>query len=72
MSETVKKPLEKSDKASNAENKAIRSMQSVGNVKLNARKEFEIISDNKWFKKGDKVKLNAPTEGIFRGKKLIK
>lgn len=72
MSETVKKPLEKSDKANNVENKAIRSMQSVGNVKLNARKEFEIISDNKWFKKGDKVKLNAPTEGIFRGKKLIK
>lgn len=72
MSETVKTPLEQSDKSNNAENKAIRAMQSVGNVKLNATKEFEIITDSKWFKKGDKVKLNAPTEGIFRGKKLIK
>lgn len=72
MSETVKKPLEQSEKANNAENKAIRAMQSVGNVKLNARVEYEIIADNKWFKKGDKVKLNAPTAEIFRGKKFIK
>jgi hypothetical protein len=59
-------------KKDSKENKFIRAAQSVGNVKLNERKEFEIIMDSKHLAKGRKVKLNAATEGLFRAKGLIK
>ena len=61
-----------SPKKDSKENKFIRAAQSVGNVKLNETKEFEIIKDSKHLLKGAKVKLNAPTEGLFRAKGLIK
>lgn len=64
--------LTPSPRKDSAENKALRSAQSVGNVKLNLKKEFEIIKDSEHLKKGEKVKLNAPTEGLFRAKGLIK
>lgn len=64
--------LTPSPKKDSPENKFIRSAQSVGNVKLNLRKEFEIIKDSEHLKKGEKVKLNAATEGLFRAKGLIK
>jgi hypothetical protein len=64
--------LTPSPKKDNTENKFIRSAQSVGAVKLNLRKEFEIIKDSNHLKKGQKVKLNAATEGLFRAKGLIK
>lgn len=65
----VLKPSEKKD---SSENRKIRAAQSVGNVKLNETKVFEIIKDSKHLAKGRKVKLNAPTEALFRAKGLIK
>tara|TARA_R110000782_G_scaffold72273_3_gene144784 strand:- start:1124 stop:1336 length:213 start_codon:yes stop_codon:yes gene_type:complete len=59
-------------KKDSKENKFIRAAQSVGNVKLNERREFEIIKDSKHLAKGTTVKLNAATEGLFRAKGLIK
>lgn len=67
--EEVLKPSLKKDSKENVD---IRSAQSVGNVKLNKTKEFEIIKDSKHLSKGRKVKLNAPTEALFRAKGLIK
>ena len=67
-----KEVLQQSEKRDSKENKAIRAAQSVGNVKLNEKKEFEIIKDSKHLAKGVKVKLNAPTEEVFRSKGLIK
>lgn len=68
----AKEVLKESPKKDSEENKRIRAAQSVGNVKLNERNEFEIIKDSNHLKKGEKVKLNAPTEALFRAKGLIK
>lgn len=69
----AKEVLEKSEKKDNPENKAGRVAQSkAGKTRLTDRKEFEIIKDNKHFKKGQKVKLTAPTEHLFREIGLIK
>ena len=54
------------------ENKAIRKAQAVGNVWLTRTKEFEIIKNSRHLAKGEKVKLNKPTEEVFRAKGLIK
>ena len=67
-----KEVLAQSEKKDNPENRKIREAQSVGNVKLNETKVFEIIKDSRHLAKGRKVKLNAPTEGLFRAKGLIK
>ena len=72
MAKESQEVLTQSPKKDNAENKTIRAAQSVGNVKLNLKKEFLIIKDSKHIKKGEKVKLNAATEGLFRAKGLIK
>lgn len=64
--------LQESPKKDSEENRKIRAAQSVGNVKLNDKKEFEIIKDSAHLKKGRKVQLNKPTEGLFRAKGLIK
>jgi hypothetical protein len=64
--------LKSSEKKDSSENRKIRAAQSVGNVKLNETKVFEIIKDSKHLAKGRKVKLNAPTEALFRAKGLIK
>lgn len=71
MSEN-KEVLKESPKKDNEANRFIRAAQAVGNVKLNERKEFEIIKDSNHLKKGRKVKLNKPTEALFRAKGLIK
>lgn len=68
----AKEVLKESPKRDSEENKKIRASQSVGNVKLNEKKEFEIIKDSKHLNKGQKVELNKPTEAIFRAKGLIK
>lgn len=67
-----KKEVLVESKKDSKENKFIRSAQSVGNVRLSEKKSFEIIKDSKYLKKGEKVELNAPTEGLFRAKGLIK
>lgn len=54
------------------ENKAIRKAQAVGKVWLTKTKVFEIIKDSAHLAKGQKVKLNRPTEEVFRAKGLIK
>lgn len=61
-----------SDKANSKENKEARASQSVGNVKLNDRKEHEIVKDGKHLKKGDKVSLCKPTEALFKHLGYIK
>lgn len=68
----AKEVLKESPKRDSEENKKIRASQAVGNVKLNEKKEFEIIKDSKHLNKGQKVKLNKPTEAIFRAKGFIK
>lgn len=72
MAKESQEVLKESLKKDNAENKFIRAAQSVGNVRLNERKEFEIVKDSNHLKKGDKVKLNAPTAALFKAKGLIK
>lgn len=64
--------LTPSAKKDSPENKAIRKAQAVGNVWLTRTKEFEIIKNSKHLAKGEKVKLNRPTEEVFRAKGLIK
>lgn len=64
--------LRESPKKDSKENKFIRAAQAVGAVRLNVKKEFEIIKDSNHLNKGDKVKLNRPTEELFRAKGLIK
>jgi len=71
MAET-KEVLQESTKKDSKENKEARASQSVGNVRLSERKEFEIVKDSKHLKKGEKVSLCKPTEALFRHKGLIK
>lgn len=62
-----------SDKRQSKESVSIRAAQTkAGKVKLNERKEYEIIKDGKHVVKGEKVQLNAATAEVFRAKKLIK
>lgn len=68
MSEVLKESPKKDSK----EAREARAAQAVGKVKLNDTKEFEIVKDGKHLKKGDKVKLNKPTEGLFRKLGFIK
>ena len=70
VAETKEKDLEK--KKDSPEAKKIRAAQSVGKVKLNETKEFTITTDSKHLSKGQKVKLNKPTEALFRERGYIK
>lgn len=68
-----KEVLKNSDKKDSKENKAGRAAQSkASKTKLTERKEFEIVKDGKHLKKGDKVKLTAPTEHLYREIGMIK
>ena len=72
MAIETKNVLAPSAKKDSPENRKIRAAQAVGNVKLNEKKEFEIIKDSRHLAKGKKVWLNKPTEALFREKGLIK
>lgn len=73
MSNTKEEVIKESPKKDSVANVKARSAQSeAGKVRLNQTKEFEIVKVGKHLKKGQKVKLNAPTEELFRELGLIK
>lgn len=73
LAQEAAKNASNEDKANNAQNKEIRKAQNkAGKTRVSERKEYTIIEDSKHFKKGDKVKLVAPTAEVFRAKGYIK